>query len=125
MFSFKGTDKAKLVSLTLHEDKNCYPRYYLRAVYKVEDERGVHMVTFPRIILPVVSSFPAIVIEHGHFDDEVATVDIGFGEMPMHKEDGVYVVAELLKEKVHDMTIADIEKQLGYKIRVVSDNKKE
>lgn len=125
MLPFKGTDKTKLVSLTLHEDKNGYPRYYLQAVYEVENERGVHKVTFPRIILPVINSFPSIIIKHGHFDDEVATIDIGFGEMPMHKEEGAYAMAELLEEKVHDLTIEDIEKKLGYKIRVVSDSKKE
>lgn len=125
MFQFGRIDKTKLVSLTLHEDKNGYPRYYLQAVYEVENECGVHKVTFPRIVLPVVNSFPIITIEQSHFFDEIATIDIGFGELPMHKDEGSYAVAELLKEKVHDMTIEDIEKELGYKIRVVSDDKKE
>lgn len=125
MFWFRDISKTKLVSLTLHENKNDCPRYYLQAVYEVEDERGLHKLTIPRIALPVTNGGPTITIESGHFGDEVATIDIGFGEVLLYKHEGAYAVTELLEEKVHDMTVEDIEKKLGYKVRVVSDNKKE
>lgn len=46
-------------------------------------------------------------------------INFGFGDLPC-VEDPKY---EIIKEKKQDMTLEEIEERLGYKIRIVSDDK--
>lgn len=114
---FKDTENVKLISLELYTDYILnVPQYYLKATYQVENEKGVYHITIPKIYLPVdASHLPNINTIDGK-------VDIGFGGMYMRTVNGVLMTETCIKEKVRDMTVKEIEKKLGFKIRIVSGN---
>lgn len=114
----------KLVDLQLHkEEKDNSVFYYLSATYQYENDRGVYEATIPKIHLPIAYHGEPImrtsVSRYPYHEDN--TIDIGFGEVAILKDDtGAMFYERLIKEKIYDMTIDEIEKKLGYKVRVVS-----
>ena len=112
--------KNYLKDLQLHKDKD--GDYYLSAVYITEDKRGIYETTIPHICLPL-TNHAVINIPCGDiYFKPTPTVDIGLGELFMDQdENGHYHVVRTIEEKVHNMTLSEIEKKLGYKVRVVSE----
>lgn len=118
--------KSKLKDLELLWDPD-HKEYYLRAKYEVEDDHSVREVIIPHITLPVRShSTPDFGLYYGN-----KLVNIGFGEMVMRPcdieipghdtiKDACYV-EHTIKEKPQEMTIEEIEKKLGYKIKIVGE----
>lgn len=114
-------NSCRLISFEVYREPQS--RYYFgKVVYQVEDERGIWEETYPRIRLPILQSTqPKIDIVHGIIGD-IATIDLGFGELPLKMDDTKsYAERKLVKEKIHDMTIAEIEKKLGYRIKIVDE----
>ena len=107
-------DKWLLTDLQLHKDGN---GYYLSAKYTVDEEHRTKEVSFPKIVLPTCHA-PLVLIgsSNMHGNDYI---DIGFGELPV----GAPPVEKVIKEKVQELTIEEIEKKLGYKVKVVSKEK--
>ena len=60
----------------------------------------------------------------GYFGDD-CTIDMGFGPCMVTKggRANVYFTETVIEEKTHEMTLDEIEKKLGYKVKIV--NKKE
>ena len=116
--------KEKLESLDLYKDEEngCY---YLKAVYSVEREDGFYEVTFPKILLNVNQTCgPSFITEcTNHYARRPDSfIDIGFGSALLRKDEGGHLYTEkLIKEKVHDVTLAEIEKKFGYKVRIVNE----
>ena len=113
----------KLKDLQLHKEKlsEFSETYYLSAVYHYEDNAGFYEVTIPRIVLPICK--PSIKQNMYYYDTmPECHIDIGLGDLRMvpDKEGNCYY-QKLIREKVHDMTLEEIEKKLGYKVRVVSE----
>lgn len=115
-----------LVDLQLHKEelvKNIFT-YHLSAVYRCENNCGVYEVEIPRIELPISNDFN-MKNEFGFYGPCNHTIDIGFGDLTMiSDEHGNKFYERLIKEKIHDMTLDEIEKKLGYKVRVVSEKGK-
>lgn len=113
-------ENVRLVSLEMYQEDE---EYFLKAIYRFEDESGVWEETYPKIHLPIVTyRRPLITCEFSTTLVNYAYVNLGFGDLPL-KEDhnGVYGERKLVKEKVHDMTISEIEKKLGYRIKIVGE----
>lgn len=112
-------EPAKLKSLTLIREND---QYYLSAVYRVEDDNGTWELSYPRIELAINKNFaPLLSSEYGADFNEIV-IDLGFGNLPLKEiRKNTYVERKLIKEKVHDMTVAEIEKALGYKIRIIGE----
>lgn len=116
-----------LVDLQLHKeevDKGA-EMYYLSAVYRHENDCGVYETTIPKIRLPISGD---IIVKRPHgyraYLSNETTIDIGFGDMVLlNDENGHSYYEKFIKEKIHDMTLDEIEKKLGYKVRVVSEKK--
>lgn len=110
--------KEYLKDLKLNKDKY---GYYLTAVYIEENDKGIYEHTVPHIDLPV-SIYPSIETTFGYHVRPEQLIDIGFGKLNMGMdESGRTIVTRTIKEKVHDLTIGEIEAKLGYKIRIVSE----
>lgn len=114
-------ENVRLTSLMLIREND---GYFLRATYQFEDERGIWEETYPRICLPIcTSSRPMINCQFGSSAcANNITVDLGFGELPLKEiRKNVYAERKLIKEKIHDMTISEIEEKLGYKIKIIGE----
>lgn len=112
-------ESAKLKSLTLIREND---RYYLSAVYRVEDDNGTWELSYPRIELMINKNFaPLLSATYGADFNEIV-IDLGFGDLPLKEiRKGIYAERKLIKEKVHDMTVSEVEKALGYKVRIIEE----
>ena len=112
---------------TLH-DLHLYKendKYYLSASIVFEDKRGVCEASIPKIRLPIAREPQINVYNYSdeHKPDTEVIVDFGFGDLYDERADGNnYYTIKYLEEKVHKMTLAEIEKELGYKIELKEEN---
>ena len=127
--------KSKLKDLELLWDPD-HKEYYLRAKYEVEDEHRVTEHIFPHIVLPVNDSFEVYADNRSSLAwARDITCNIGFGDLQLREADvhipghdkpfkQVHYVSRVIKEKHQEMTIEEIEKKLGYKIKIVGSDTK-
>ena len=121
------------VEASVVEDGLFDPRIYLSVTYDYKSTTGTHRVTIPKIYIPLENGFninssaiyygidgysPTIALEDRYlfvYRSE-CTDSRGF------KYENVRMVDEIIEQaKPKKMTVADIEKQLGYKIEIVSE----
>ena len=117
-----GINDCALRSITMLEENNLF---YLDATYDIETESQKFMVHIPRICVPIRKDYVSIRCETD-FDSiyDATRINLGFGELNVRKdEDGHFYTVTVTEEKVHEMTLDEIEKKLGYKVKIV--NKKE
>ena len=105
--------------LQLYKENN---RYYLSALVEHEDERGVYEISIPKIELPVERNciIDKTVTDRNYKPHTVVSINFGFGKLyvePFDNNDN-YCTINCVEEKVHKMTLAEIEKKLGYKIEL-------
>lgn len=116
-------------------------RLYLKLVYEYEDDHGVYELIIPKIDLDIRTDFlPAIENYEPWTGSTTLTFykirlgsnifDLLRGDVEFKKngktltcEKAAYAV-NILKEKPQEMTIAEIEKKLGYKVKLVSEDVK-
>lgn len=126
----------KLTNIELVEDDG---QYYLSVEYLIEDANRIEKLTIPRVEIPFNSKImPELIEEYEDspfitpmFDERMfpprvhRCIKTGYGNtMKIAKLDGISYTVETIKEKEHEMTIEEIEKKLGYKIKIVSGDKK-
>lgn len=116
--------------------KNCW---YLQLVYEYEDAAGLHMVTFPKVVLPFSQTCIPYFDVTKNFEQPYQNPQMYIntpGQVPALKG---YVLDPLtgktiydtqmtdiiIKPEIHKMTIKEIEKKLGYKIEIVNNAKGE
>lgn len=113
--------------------------WYMHLTYTCEDELGIYEYHIPKVRLSVPYYVPLV-------KENVANLTIGFNvvasryiispselevyEVPEfkfkdmngveHSCKNVYAVSVTLEEKIHEMTLEEIEKKLGFKVKVVS-----
>lgn len=130
----KSTKTHEYKSVELYEEKG---QYYLKLVYTVETDKDITEVTVPRVKLPVNDDILPNIDVHTDYDSygfplpQRARIKCGYGaDLQLERgkvddvNDDVYYVAKVLEEKTHELTLAEIEKKLGYKVKIVSDKKK-
>jgi hypothetical protein len=110
---------AHITDLKLYKENGAY---YLSASICHEDNRGVYEISIPRVKLPVSQDIELCnTTEHSYWSNKT-TVSLNFGLGKLYAEpfndDGSYFVINQVEEKVHEMTLAEIEKELGYKIKL-------
>lgn len=105
-------------------------KVYLKLSYTYEDEDGTHEVTFPKIDLGFYTEqIPRYERYFGLYTDKLVIYN-QYGE-PFDLcnvkvsgiKDPVCCVDKLIKPAVKEMTLEEIEKKLGYPVKIV--NKKE
>lgn len=102
--------------------------YYMSLVYQYDAEDGVHQVKFPKIRVPIPEQIPRVSMERG-FSNNGAFEMIWITGMPgkwiveevPYKGRETTYIDELIEPAIHEMTVEEIEKTLGYKIKVVSE----
>lgn len=108
-----------LKELTLNQDEH---GYYLTAVYEYEDLETKRAVTFHKIRLPISRHDAIVSHEYSPYSlSYVTNVDIGLGPMQMGlNKDCIYFTDKVLETKTREMTLEEIEKQLGHKVKIVN-----
>ena len=113
-------ERARFVDLKLEEKGDAY---FLNATYEYENEYGIYELNIPHLILPIRRhDLPIHNVRIGYCENE-DMFNLGFGELLALKDfktGGTYQVKEI-KKKTRKMTLTEIEKQLGYKIELVSE----
>ena len=121
------------VEASVVEDGLFDPRVYLSVAYDYKNLSGTHRVTIPKIYIPLENGFnidsseiyygidgysPTIVLRDRYL--LASRSDCTDSRGVKHKN--VCVIDEIIEPaKPKKMTVADIEKQLGYKIEIVSE----
>lgn len=110
--------------LQLYKENN---KYYLSALLDHEDKRGIYEVSMPKIRLPIYSDCAINAESNNYFGTPhyTVTVNFGFGELDVESldENNNFYTLTCLEEKVYEMTLAEIEKELGYKIKLKEENR--
>lgn len=118
-FKLAENGQVTLNNLELYKEKHLY---YLKATFLNDTPEVVEKITVNNIKLPVV--FPAVTIvdRMGRLEPEVL-LDFGFGDLELENSwpNGADVKVETIKNKTQKLTLAEIEKKLGYKIELVSE----
>lgn len=104
---------------------------YLKLVYEYEDGYGIHELTIPQVEFPfgnrlnltyICENNPALQRLSIHLctEGDVASVYLHNSK----SYDGlVYYTDKIIKRKPKKMTIEEIERELGYKVEIVSSRK--
>lgn len=108
-------------------------KFYLKLVYEYAAPDGTHEVVFPKVSLPLSSDIVPVVNTDNErlcYINLEGRVYINCKDkMLLFKQpiDGVdgeyYYIDRIVKPAIHKMTIEEIEKQLGYKVEIVSNKK--
>lgn len=120
----------KLVYAKAYQDKN--DTWYMELQYEYEDESGVHRRYYPKVEFPFFCGklppeefssdrFGRSELTIGLFTNEVAVFRGNFSN-PMTGQimSDVCVIDNLIKPAFNEMTIEEIEKELGYKVKIVN-----
>lgn len=116
-----NVNKCELTNLTLNCDES---GYYLSARFEVEDKHSLREAVIPKIRLTIQPD--KVILAHTDSDreDRRTHIDLGFGYMPLEYgevEGQRRLYSEkVLKENVTEMTLDEIEKKLGHKIKIVN-----
>jgi hypothetical protein len=116
-------DKKEEIKTTIKEFKT-YKNgnaWYASVVVEEETPQYIQEYTFPAILLAHKNDKMAITKMSSLFTDDVYT-RVQFGELGPLTCDGQYWV-KVIKEKTQELTLEEIEKRLGYKVKIVSDKK--
>lgn len=104
---------------------------YLKLVYEYEDSYGIHELTIPQVEFPFGSRLGLTYIcennpELQRLSIRLCTVG-DFANVYLYdtkSNDGlVYYVDKIVKRKPKKMTLEEIERELGYKVEIVSSRK--
>ena len=119
-----------LKDLKLYKEDN---RYYLHAEYEKEDDDKITRTIIPKIELPIMH-YPFIESYDGLCGIR-CNIDLGFGTLtalrgdvsdPRNGKTGnvtdVFYANYVIKTKTKKMTLSEIEKILGHKIELVSED---
>ena len=132
-FTVKNHFKAKnvkLVDATAYQVEN--GTWYMELQYEYENESGVHRRYYPKVEFPFFCGklppeefssdrFGRNELTISLFTDEVAVFRGNFSN-PMTGQimRDVCVIDNLIKPAFREMTIEEIEKELGYKVKIVN-----
>ena len=105
--------------LQLYKENN---QYYLSALVDYEDKRGVYEISIPKIKFPIEQNciIDNTIGERNYKPYTTVSIDFGLGKLYAEPfdNDGNHYTITCIEEKVHKMTLADIERELGYKIEL-------
>lgn len=121
----KETDKLESAELWRDEKDG---NYYLRLEYLCETESEIFKIIFPKVGVGIPLCGSRLRYRVRNEMDVVDckmlfnTPDAWHYLFP--DEDGNVYYEEIISKKTHELTLEDIEKKLGYKVKIVSDEDK-
>lgn len=120
----------KLLEAVTYQDEN--GTWYIGLKYGYEDESGIHERYYPKVEFPFFcGKLPSEKFSSDRFGSDELTISLFTNEVAVFRGNfwnhhsgqlmrDVRIVDNLVKPAVHEMTIEEIEKKLGYKIKIVN-----
>ena len=104
---------------------------YLKLVYEYEDSYGIHELTIPQVEFPFGNRLDLTYIHENNPALQRLSIRLcTVGDLTnvylydTKSDDGlVYYTDKIIKQKPKKMTIEEIERELGYKVEIVSSRK--
>ena len=113
---------------------------YVKLEYEYENDDGTHRILFPKVEFPFscFSVPPITTIDGISYISSLSTMDsrscelrLFKGNAKIVKNDGAAVnknnvvfLDVITKKKIHEMTLEEIEKKLGYSVKIVTKENK-
>ena len=106
--------------------------WYMQLKYEYEDGSGIHIRYYPKVEFPFFcGKLPPEEFSSDRFGRDELTISLIANEVAVHRGNfwnphsgqtmhDVCVVDNLVKPAIHNMTIEEIEKELGYKINIIN-----
>lgn len=113
--SYKDNVKLDLIELTLGQDGL---GYYLSPRYRLETEKSIREIYIPKARLNV--NCHDLVVDLNTFTNNYRCNLIPGGLELYADAEGHAYYDTVIKEKTYDMTLEEIEKKLGYKVRIIT-----
>lgn len=132
-FKVKNNFKAesvKLVDATAYQVENGI--WYMELQYEYEDESGIHRRYYPKVEFPFFcGKLPPEEFSSDRYGRDELTISLFTNEVAVFRGNfsnpmtgqiisDVCVIDNLIKPAFHEMTIEEIEKELGYKVKIVN-----
>ena len=97
---------------------------YLKLLYVVENSKEIYTVTVPKAELPITTDMLVIERDSNHPHEgsaaQPAWIDLERGYLTLHPDKSFRkTIRKVIKTKTRKMTVAEIEKELGYSIEIV------
>ena len=123
----KGESKVTLKNVELYSDKN---GYYLSLEYEEETVDGIYKIEIPKADLRIPCDRCDIYIGPSSY------LSLYYGKHYLRVGEGDKIllrpgltgdeyIKTLIKKKTREMTLSEIEKELGYNIKIVNDKEEE
>ena len=128
MATYMNSKKERLTNVEVYFENE---KPYMKLVYEYEDKAGIHEVIFPKVDFPLLCThIPNCTrdefyngISTGPYirNDFKNILPIFKGSIPgLNNNKPFNYMDRIIKPKVHEMTLEEIEKELGYSIKIVS-----
>ena len=117
-------EKQELKKAELWRDEDT-GQYFFRLEYLCEDDAEVYRLIFPKVETGIPIMQPHLAFDYSMFSDRHMT-KIAFnlfdveGHIAYPDKNGNWFYREIVSVKTHEMTMEEIEKKLGYKIKIIS-----
>lgn len=115
-------NKTKLLKCEMYKQGD---NYYLELEYEIEKSDGIYRRTFPKVDLCIPKDHVCLITETSPWSFCLATetkICLRNGSsLPLIEFAGELYSDELIEKKTQKMTVAEIEKELGYSIEIVSE----
>lgn len=132
-FTIKNNVKAenvKLLDAVTYQDVN--GTWYVELKYEYVDDSGIHIRYYPKVEFPFFcGKLPPEEFSSDRFGRNELTIGLLTKEVAVFRGNfwnphsgqmmhNICVADNLIKPAVHEMTIEEIEKELGYKIKIIN-----
>ena len=113
---------------------------YVKLEYEYENDDGTHRILFPKVEFPFSCSrvptlseidYQCYISIRSVMDFRPCTLNLFKGNAKIVKDDGAAVKKDnvvfldvITKKKIHEMTLEEIEKKLGYPVKIVTKENK-
>ena len=117
-------EKQELKKAELWRDEDT-GQYFFRLEYLCEDDAEIYRLIFPKVETGIPLMQPHLAYDYFMLSGEDIT-KIAFnlcdeeGHIAYPDKNGNWFYREIVSVKTHEMTMEEIEKELGYKIKIIS-----
>ena len=128
-----GKDNAELYSITPFKEKDCW---YLKLIYKYENKEGKHTVVIPKATVPFAQGYvPYVHSQTPYFPNSQFALESPYidcnDSMTLYQsvcdlasergaETPAYYFDIITEYATREMTLDEIEKELGYKVKIIN-----